>query len=109
MEGGDQRGKLVSCEVLQFINEEDDRRIGFARGTSDLLKESCKIALEIAIVGKAGFGLEVEAYFYIVIFQLQGFCKTSERTETLLGEVSSAFDTAQSVQNKAEGRSEESG
>ena len=61
MQRGDQRRELLLFDVLQLVDEERERGAGLLRGRADRLEQRLQVVLEIAVVGEAGLGLEIEA------------------------------------------------
>ena len=75
----DQRRQLFFFHVLQLVDEQHERGAGTLRGSADRLEQRGQVVLEIAVVGEAGLGLEIDPDLDIVKLHLQRARETRER------------------------------
>ena len=66
MQRGDQRRELVLFHVLQLVDEQHERRAGLLARRADRFEQRLQVVLEVAVVGQARLGLEVEADLDVV-------------------------------------------
>ncbi len=74
MHRGYQDSQLRFLYVLQFVYEYRKRGICSFSREPDLLKQGLKVVLEVAIVGKTGFGFVVKTHLDVGVsnFELLG-------------------------------------
>ncbi len=72
MESGDEGGEFILLHILEFVDEEREscaRRLG---GCTRNIQQVLQVVLKIAVVRQAGLGIEIQAHFDILIFDLGG-------------------------------------
>lgn len=102
MQRGDQRGQLLLRHVLQLVDEKDQGRLAGLRGAAGRFQQGLQVVLEIAVVGQARLGVEVDAHFKIGVLELQGLREAGQRAQAAGGEVLGRLPARQPQQGEAQ-------
>src|SRR5436190_22541750 len=86
MQCRNERRQLVFLNVLQFIDEENQRRSSLLRGGAHYLEQCLQVVLEIAVIREPWLRLEIQADFDVVVLDLQGARKAREPLERAFGQ-----------------------
>ena len=79
MQGDDQRRQFAAFDILEFVHEQRERPIFLARRFADRPKQIDQIALEIAGIGKAGLGRDIDAQLDVFVCQSNRAHETGQR------------------------------
>ncbi|MNZ93263.1 hypothetical protein D3C78_1123220 [compost metagenome] len=109
MQGCNQRGQLIFGNVLQLVDEHHQRRVGALCGLAGLLQQGRQVAFQVTVISQARFWLQVQAYFYVRVGNLQRLCKTGKGSQPPLSQVPSRFHPAQAKQRQAQLRRQQCG
>ena len=71
MKGADQSRQLFFRDILQLVDDQDDRGALLLGSFADRDNQIGKICFEIAAICEAGFDIEVQTHLEIVIFHLE--------------------------------------
>jgi hypothetical protein len=69
--GRDQRRQLGFLHVLQFVDEYRQRRLGLLRRRAGGFEQGLQVVLEVAVVGQAGLGVEVQSDLDVAVLELE--------------------------------------
>ena len=86
MKSSDERGELLFFDVLQLVDEEDERGASGFGGGADGFDERLQVVFEIAVVRQARLRFEVDADLDVIELQLETSDEARERAESALGE-----------------------
>ncbi len=78
-------------EILQFINEQNQRRFRLPGCIPDHLNQGLQIQLQVTIVRKPRFGVEVQTDFDICITNLKRFDKSRQTTQGAMSQIACLF------------------
>ena len=98
MQGRDQSRKLRLVDVLQLVDEQDHRGAGLFRSDPDLFQQGRQVRFQVAVIGKPGFGFEIEADLDILVGDPQSLGKARKGAESSLRHILCRFHSAQSQQ-----------
>ena len=87
MKRGDERSELVLFDVLDLVDEQRDTRAVRTGCRTDSLEELLHVGFEVAVVGEARLGLEVETYLDVVVLDLQRAREAGESPERAICQV----------------------
>lgn len=83
MQGSDQRRQLRLGHVLEFVEEHRQCGAGALRGGAGCREQGLQVVFEVAVVGQAGLGIEIQADLDIAeldLHRLGEACQCSQRT-----------------------------
>src|SRR5262249_37396540 len=104
-----QGSELVFRNILKFVHEQHARRFRLLCCETDNFEQGRQVLLEVSVVGKSGFRVEIQTDFDVVVFDSQRLRETGERTETFLCGLLRAIKTAQLKKGQSQLRGKQSG
>jgi hypothetical protein len=102
MQRRDEGFEFLFLDVLKLVNED---RQGGAVGCGRLsgnFQQCLKVVLEVAVVRQAGFCVEVEAHFDILILHLERLGEARQALQCALGEILRSCASGKPQQRLAE-------
>ena len=99
---GDQRGKLVLLDVLQLVDEHHQRGARLPGSRARRLEQGLEVVLEVAVVGQAGLGLEVDADLDVLIRTLSARANPASASQRPGRQVLGLLDSRQPQQGRRE-------
>ena len=81
MQRGDEGGQLILLHVLQLVDEEGQCRAGRLGCLPHLSSKRLQVVLQVAVVGQARLGVEVEADLDVAIRDLQVLGESREGSQ----------------------------
>ena len=76
MERGDERGQLFLFHVLELIDEDGQGRVRRLGRVAGRLQERLEVVFKVAVVGKSGLRVEVQADLDVLVLDLERLART---------------------------------
>ena len=102
VQGGDERRQFGFLYVLQLVDEHDQRGAGLRGGGAHCLEQGLQVVLQVAVVGQARLGVEVQADLDVLVLDLQRPHEAGQRAQGALGKVARLLVAAQAQQGLAQ-------
>ena len=107
MQRGDQRGQLLLLHVLQFVDEHHQRgAAGLGRAPRGF-QQRLQVVLQVAVVGQARFGLQVDADLDIGVLELEAAREAGQRAQRATAQFARLLRARQPQQGLAQLRGED--